>query len=124
MTLTAVNDDIAQMHLPGIPKNWEVIKDHPCGWMIRRIELTVMASVAMYGEELDLYLHLSFSRQRRDPTYQDMALVRKLFVKPDQKALMIFPALTDHVNIHAHCLHFYVPIDTDPLPEFSTGGMI
>lgn len=70
----------------------------------------------------DLWLHVSFSRQDRDPSYFDMKRVKDMFVGPSRKAIMVLPSKEEHYNFHKHCLHFWAPIDRDPLPDFRTAS--
>ena len=55
------------------------------------------------------------------PTYDDISLVKKVFIGEDKKAIMIFPEKKYHVNIHSFCLHLWHCLDGDGLPEFSHG---
>lgn len=65
--------------------------------------------------------HVSFSRANRIPNYSDMQLVKKHFVGEKHKAVMVFPPRTEHVNLMQYCLHFWVPLGHDPLPDFTMG---
>lgn len=84
--------------------------------------MIVVASVANYdGQE---WLHVSFSRERKMPTYDDLQLVKREFFGNDKKAIMVFPEQEYYVNIHPNCLHLWYSAD-NPIPEFSLGsGMI
>lgn len=82
--------------------------------------LQVMASVGTYnGVE---WLHVSFSRKNRIPDYKDIQLVLKHFFG-NKKAVMVFPEEENYVNINKNCLHLFYS-SKNPLPEFSSGGMI
>lgn len=85
--------------------------------------LFVIQSIAVEDDK-NTWMHTSFSRKSRMPTYDDMAMVKRLFIGDDQKAIMIFPDKAHHVNIHNFCLHFFTPLYHEPLPEFSKNGKI
>jgi len=65
------------------------------------------------------WLHVSYSRQHVIPTYKDTVYVKRHFVGENRKAVMVFPAKENHVNVHPNCLHLWSCLDADPLPEFS-----
>lgn len=71
-----------------------------------------------------LYGHISFSRKSRIPSYEDMVFIKEVFVGDDHKAIMVLPAASEHVNIDPYCLHFFVPLDHDPLSDFRKFGGI
>lgn len=66
------------------------------------------------------WTHVSFSRRSRMPSYQDMALVKAVFIGPDKDAVMVLPRRSKHVNIHEYCLHLFTTDDM-PLPDFTQG---
>ncbi len=66
------------------------------------------------------WTHLSFSRKNRIPTYQDMVLVKAVFLGPDKDAIMVLPRKSMHVNIHKYCLHLF-SAEEMPLPDFTQG---
>lgn len=72
----------------------------------------------------NVWIHTSFSRKSRMPTYDDMAMVKRLFIGETLKAIMVFPDKAHHVNLHKYCLHFFTPLFHEPLPEFSLGGTL
>ena len=90
------------------------------GWKFNG--LSVIASVGKYnGVE---WLHVSFSRRSRMPTYDDLQLVKREFIGNNKKAVMVFPEEKNYVNIHPNCLHLWYSAE-NPIPEFSMGlGMI
>jgi hypothetical protein len=69
-----------------------------------------------------LWKHVSLSRQERVPTYRDLTYVKRVFVGPDHKAIMVLPAEEEHVNMHPNCLHLFQCLDRDPLPDFRDDG--
>lgn len=77
--------------------------------------MLVVASVANY-EGIE-WLHVSFSRRSRMPSYEDMKMVRDHFFGEEHKAIMVFPTKEHYVNLHPYCLHFWYSRD-NPMPEF------
>jgi len=84
----------------------------------KAMDLIVIVSI---GREQDgnLWRHVSFSRQKRMPTYSEIAEYKSLFIGNEKYALMVFPPQEKHVNLHKFCLHLWEPLDHYPLPEFS-----
>ena len=81
--------------------------------------LLVIASAGEYDDGLE-WLHVSVSRSRRIPSYDDMVLVKKHFIGDAKKAVFVLPEKGNHVNIHDYCLHMFYSAK-NPLPEFSGG---
>lgn len=90
-------------------------------WMISSDGLKVCCEVEMQEHEdgkRDIWLHVSFSRPDRDPSYFDMTRVKETFVGAHRKAIMVLPKREEHFSFAKHCLHFYSPLEADPLPDF------
>ena len=81
--------------------------------------LAVIASVRIMADGLE-WLHVSFSRARKMPTYTDLQLVKRNFIGADKKAIMVFPEQEYYVNLHPNCLHLWYSAQ-NPVPEFSMG---
>lgn len=82
------------------------------GWTYKG--LRVLASAVKYhGWE---WLHVSFSRPNRIPSYEEVQLVKENFFG-DRKAIMVFPTKEHYVNTHKYCLHLWYSID-NPIPDF------
>lgn len=86
----------------------------------RRVVVTVGAHDGRW------WLHVSVSRAKYIPSYEDLADVKRAFVGPLHQALQLFPAAARHVNIHAFCLHLWACLepDGDGLPDFGQDGTI
>lgn len=66
-----------------------------------------------------LWMHTSLSREDRAiPGYDEIALVKELFVGPDRLALQLFVPRKEHVNLHPGCLHLWTPLEHRPVPDF------
>lgn len=81
--------------------------------------LNVIASVGEY-EDGKQWLHVSFSRRSKIPSYEDMQRVKRDFFGEDKKAVLVLPEKDNYVNINKNCLHLFYCKD-NPLPEFSGG---
>lgn len=67
--------------------------------------------------------HVSVSCLGRCPTWEEMDYVKRLVWEPDDVAIQLHVAESDHVNYHPTCLHMWRPIGVDlPLPPGSTVG--
>ena len=81
------------------------------------IIVIISKAVEQDGKE---WMHVSFSRKNRMPSYNDMALVKAVFIGPDKDAVMVLPRKSKHVNIHNYCLHLFTTEEL-PLPDFTQG---
>lgn len=80
--------------------------------------------VVMVGEmelEGDMWLHVSCSHKDKLPKWKEISEVKKIFIGPDKKAIQVFPAESEHVNIMPYCLHLWHNLDRDVLPDFTMG---
>lgn len=77
--------------------------------------LYVIASVGLYDDRE--WLHISFSRKSRIPSYEDIQRVRRDFIGEDKKCFMVFPKKEHYVNIHPYCLHLWYCEDA-AIPDF------
>lgn len=94
-----------------------------CRWMLSTDGLKVAVEVEFIDDAL--WLHVSFSRRDRDPSYFDITRVKETFIGAERKAVMVLPKQSEHYNFAKHCLHLYSPLDRDPLPDFraENGGL-
>lgn len=83
--------------------------------------LAVIVSEAEYADGR-WWLHVSFSRAKRIPSYMDIANVKKLFVGDERWAIQVFPEASKHVNIHSYCLHLFSTTAEGVLPDFTHGS--
>lgn len=70
------------------------------------------------------WLHVSFSKSNKVPSYNDLMEIKNIFIGEDKKAIQIFPEKKYHVNIMPYCLHLFHCLDGDSLPEFSKEGRL
>lgn len=70
------------------------------------------------------WIHLSVSRRRRIPSWDDLACCKRLFMGAERKAIQIIPPESEHVNICEYCLHLWAGLDGDQLPDFRREGAL
>lgn len=119
-------------YLPRVlPAGWvETQRGDDGGWYAWRGGLVVGVSA---GRELDdrRWLHISVSRRGKGvgglkpetkmPTYDDLKLVKRIFVGPKGKAIEIHAADKEHINFHPCVRHLFACLDENPLPDFTRG---
>ena len=72
------------------------------------------------------WLHVSVSRRKYIPSYEDLANVKQTFIGNRFQAMQLFPRRERHVNIMPYCLHLWACLepDGDGLPDFGSEGTI
>jgi len=120
---------------PILPDDWtrDQLKNPGAGWTIvpgsdtidgrmwiSSDKLKVLASVGM---ELDgkFWLHVSFSRKDRLPSWFDIKRVKDAFIGETRTAYQIFPPKDKYVNIRETVLHLWHCLDGDVTPDFTHG---
>lgn len=84
--------------------------DSECGaFMIRRLGVNLRI-IASSGDGWD---HVSVSTAKRCPTWEEMNHVAGLFFRPDETAMQLHVPVSDHINYHPHCLHWWRPLDAE-----------
>ncbi len=114
-----------KQHLISPPPGWErgEVRSDGAAWVNRKKSMSVIASISVESDGKH-WLHVSCAHFRRMPTYEEMAMVKNVFVGRDKYAISVMPPTEKHVNIHRYCLHWWSCMDGHPLPEFSSGGTI
>lgn len=82
---------------------------HRCG-------LRVLFSVEDHGDGRD-WLHASMDRTDRLPSYNEMKLVKKVFIGDEREAYQIFARADEHVNLRPNCLHLWALLEGRALPD-------
>ena len=98
----------------------EITQGTSRAWVFNGLLVLASAGIMQDGRE---WLHVSFSRKSRMPSYDDLQLVKREFIGNDKKAIMVFPEQENYVNIHPNCLHLWYSAE-NPIPEFSESGSI
>lgn len=91
----------------------------------RRIEsdadsLCAMVTVDFYGKAVPGagdWLHLSCSRQRRMPTWDDLVLAREELGFGERIFVQLLPPVKYWLNIHNYCLHTFHRLDAETVPR-------
>ena len=65
--------------------------------------------VASAGDGWD---HVSVSCPYRCPTWAEMDTIKRFFFKPDEVAMQLHVAETDHISVHPYTLHLWRPHGT------------
>lgn len=79
--------------------------------------LLVVESIESYGDER--WHHGGVSRPDRLPSWEDIKLVRRLFIWTDREAHQVLPPDSEYVNRHPFVLHLWRPLDRlRVVPEF------
>jgi len=105
----------------GMAEWFELIERQIDGFsMTGKDGLVVIAAVS---EELDgkRWAHVSLSFKSYIPAYATMAMVKRVFIGDDLKAIQVFPRKEEHVNLCSTALHLFACLDGDPLPDFTRG---
>lgn len=110
-------------------EGWTLTEERTDGtaWK-KRIKGKDYCVISSRGLELDgkRWLHISMSIWNKSayviPSYDDLIMVKKMFIGPNAKAIQVFPEESKHVNIHPYVLHLWCCLDGDPLPDFTRGS--
>jgi tricorn protease-like protein len=118
LTFNDIEGDAIAFGVRADVPGWRLLKQNPDGEMY--LDNSGM-SVIVSGEikEGKRWVHLSFARKTRMPSYADIQRVRIVFLGDDNTAIMVWPPKDRYVNLHPYCLHLWSCLDGDGLPEFS-----
>jgi hypothetical protein len=118
-------EDWAIKLLPRVlPAGWQLHNDPVRGvWYSSGDGLRVIMTAA---EERDgkRWMHVSFSRANRLPSWDDLRKVKDIFIGRERLAVQVLPKARDYVNHHPHTLHLWSCLEGDPVPDFRRNGMI
>lgn len=105
-----------------LPAGWTVHQRHPLGglWATHYAGLKIIMSGSR-EDDGKRWIHLSCSRQKRIPNWDDLKLVKEIFLGPDRWAIQLLPRRENYVNINPFVLHLWHCADGLALPDF-TGG--
>ena len=76
----------------------------------KRGALRVLRSIATMTDGSH-WLHVSLSKPKEDPSWEQMVLVKQQFIGDDAYAIMVLPPRGNHVNLHHHCFQWWAWID-------------
>lgn len=107
-----------------LPAGWERMADAFDGavYAYRAIEgfMTVILSVAR-EEDGRRWLHVSLARPERLPSWDDLRMIKDLFIGKDKLAVQVLPPTSNWVNEHPYCLHLFHCLDGAITPDFTRG---
>ena len=69
--------------------------------------------IASWGGGWD---HVSVSLKNRCPTWDEMALVKRVFFRADECVMQLHPPEANYVNHHPFCLHLWRP-QNEKIPQ-------
>ncbi len=77
------------------------------------IDFANMHIIASNGGGWD---HVSVSRTNRCPNWIEMDFVKRVFFMPDEVAMQLHVAESEHLSFHPYCLHIWRPNDGRAIP--------
>jgi len=114
-------DNVCAMALTRLPDSWQLVLRTEDGIQcISRYGLRVIMSGCV-EDDGKLWMHLSLSRDRLVPNWEQMVRVKNLFLGESALAVQVFPRSSNYVNIHKFVLHLWCCLDGDPVPDFTSG---
>lgn len=60
--------------------------------------------------------HVSVSRRNRCPNWTEMDFIKRVFFLPDEVAMQLHVAESEHLSLHPYCLHIWRPNDGSAIP--------
>lgn len=106
---------------PSVPARWVPVRvwTNPLqlAWKDQRRNLAVIFSAAVERDGR-VWLHLSLSHRGRMPHWSEIVEAKEAFLGAEARALQVFPARSEWVNIHPFCLHLWRCLDDDGIPDF------
>lgn len=64
--------------------------------------------------EQGVWLHISVSLRDREPTWHELASVKKIFMG-NRFAVQFLPPEEHYINLHHNCLHLWCRVDDEPI---------
>ena len=102
-----------------LPSHWHEMKcPVPTGRAYTHSNgLRVITTVATESDGKN-WLHVSFSRAERLPSWLDLREVKDVFVGREGTALQVIPSTEKYRNQHPFCLHLWHCLDGEVVPDF------
>lgn len=96
------------------PTGWHIVQTRADGLAWERLvgeKITVIESIAEKSDG-KRWLHVSVAKpsKHKMPTYDDVQLMRKLFIGPGRESYMVFPPQSRYVDINP-VLHLFCCLD-------------
>lgn len=106
-----------------IPPRWIKVPDRDyIAWQSRLLGLRVIESVDIQRDQR-AWLHVSFSRSSRLPSWDDLKIIRQDFISDQRECYSVLPTADRYVDAHPFTLHLWACLDADRgrvLPDFRT----
>lgn len=124
--MTVIPSELIGTVMQLLPASWRVTREDGSGRAATQKGLAVIETL---NREADgrRWHHVSLSRASRLPSYEDVLLVRRLFIGECAECYQVFPPAARHVNVHPYCLHLWRCLDAPAgvvLPDFRHSGAI
>jgi len=94
---------------------------HPSGGAFARQDGLKVIWTASLENDDKRWIHISCSFSNHIPSWEDLKVVKLLFIGADRYAYQVFPSRAKYVNLHPFVLHLFSCLDGEPMPDF-TGG--
>ena len=104
-----------------LPPGWRRLSDPGNKWLTND-GLSVICSAEQVDDRR--WWHVSFARQNRMPSWEDLRKVKDVFVGKSRTAIQVLPSEDKYVNYHPYCLHLWSCLDADGLPDFRRLGVL
>ncbi len=103
-----------------IPQGWTAGKLDETTWWYQSqvLGLLVLESADRIYEDGKRWHHVSVSREHQLPSWEDLGMVKRVFMGHEVTALQVLPPVSRYVNIHNFCLHLWRCLDGDVTPQF------
>ena len=90
------------------PKGWKELPTLPMGRAFSKetSSLKVLSSLDEMEDGV-LTLHVSVSRAKKLPTWEDLKAVKNVFMGMEVDAFHVIPAASDHINLHNYTMHLW-----------------
>ncbi len=110
-----------------LPAGWHLMqmRDMPhARWFLTDAGLRICASIKRERDQ-KRWLHVSFSREGRLPSWEELTLVKDVVIGATRTALQVLPPKSKYVNHHPYTLHLWTCLEGDVTPDFTDAtGMI
>ena len=80
-------------------------------WIHPLMHIKVLRSFAYFDHD-EKWIHISFSREDRIPSWSDLTKVKNDFLGDEREAIKLIPKKNDYVNFDPFCLHIWSPLQS------------
>lgn len=91
-----------------LPSTWRQVQapipDSECYLHENGLRVIVSVDQRPGGPE---WLHVSCSRRGRLPSWDDLKMVKAVFIGPDKEAFQVLPPDKEYVDLHRYTLHLW-----------------